>query len=374
MRIDTKSLQGYCRMIKDAVESGNTSVIGNCLELSGSGSRLSLNVTNREYYVSVRVPVAEESEPIHAVVDALLFLGLISKMTSKDIGLSVSGNSLQVKGNGSYRLPMVYDGGSLAELPEIAVDGASESFGIDAGILASILRYNSGELAHGGITQPVQKMHYVDENGAITFTSGACVNGFSLKEPVRMLLPDKVVKLFRLFGNEGEVSFSYSQGMKGSARQTKVSFSADSVYLASVIPGEDSMMESVPVKVIRGMADSQYEYSVSLSKAALIQACGRLLLLNGLSNSLSRNVGIFEFGDIAVTLRDFTKADSEAVPYKASALPAGTDVVVMLSLDGLRMTLDQCVDDTVVLSFGRDGNHMLLTHGNVRNIIPLVER
>jgi hypothetical protein len=267
---------------------------------------------------------------------------------------------------------MIYDGGKLAELPPIEVGEAAESFGIDAGILAGMLRYNSSELQKGGISQPVQRMHYVDEKGAITFTSGACVNSFQLAKPVRMLLPDKVVRLFRLFGDSGEVSFSYGQCLQGSVKQTKVCFETPSVRLASVIPGEDAMMESVPVKVIRGMAESGYGYSVSLSKTDLLQACGRLMLMGGFNGSLSGNEGLFEFGSVSVTVRDFTKSNSETIQYKASTLPSGTDAAIRLGLDGLRDTLASCDGDTVRVSFNRDGNMMLLTHGSISNIIPLM--
>ena len=50
---------------------------------------------------------------------------------------------------------------------------------VDSEVLKSISHYNVKELAKGIIINPdIQKLHYVDEKGALTFTTGACVNNF----------------------------------------------------------------------------------------------------------------------------------------------------------------------------------------------------
>ena len=70
--------------------------------------------------------------------------------------------------------------------------------------------YNVKELAKGIISNPdIQKLHYVDDKGALTFTSGACVNNFNLPKPIKILLNNKIVKLPRLRSNDKALYFVY---------------------------------------------------------------------------------------------------------------------------------------------------------------------
>ena len=48
----------------------------------------------------------------------------------------------------------------------------------------------------GVVSNPIQRLYYMDERGAVTFTSGACINNFTLEKPVKILLNNKLVKLF----------------------------------------------------------------------------------------------------------------------------------------------------------------------------------
>ncbi|MBP5469875.1 MAG: hypothetical protein J6Z11_11605, partial [Candidatus Riflebacteria bacterium] len=83
MRIKTKDFQEVSTTIRQAIEDSITN-----LELIAKNAELFLNVTNKEYYVSVKFPL---SEPIDfaATVDAALFLDLVSGLTSEDVGLDI---------------------------------------------------------------------------------------------------------------------------------------------------------------------------------------------------------------------------------------------------------------------------------------------
>ena len=66
----------------------------------------------------------------------------------------------------------------------------------------SLYNYNTKQLNIGSVAKPVQKMFYIDNEGCITFTSGACVNNFTLEKPIRVLLNSRLVNLFKLFKDE----------------------------------------------------------------------------------------------------------------------------------------------------------------------------
>jgi hypothetical protein len=198
MILRIEEMQNACGKFLAAVDSNNLSILTETLKIKTEGRNLYISVTNREYFAKVRIEIDTEVE-FHATVNANLFLKLISQITTDTIELNIVDNSLVLKGNGTYKLPLIYDGDKLLELPEINIYNPTVNFVIKSETLLSILQYNSKELTKGVISKPVQKLYYVDELGAITFTNGACVNSFSLTQPIKVLFNNRLVKLFKLF-------------------------------------------------------------------------------------------------------------------------------------------------------------------------------
>lgn len=188
MILRIEEFKDVCSTILNAIDINELSEITETVELICEGNNLLLNVTNREYYVRVKLPI-QQPEDFHAVVNANLFLRLVSQLTSETIELNVDNNSLVVKANGKYKLPLIYVDDKMLSLPVISIKNVTNTFTIPTVILNSIAKYNGKELAKSNFnfTRPVQRLYYMDENGCITFTSGACVNNFTLPCNVRVL-------------------------------------------------------------------------------------------------------------------------------------------------------------------------------------------
>ena len=261
MIILSEKFQDICSKILPAVDTNETSTLSTTLELVTKDKVLYVNVTNREYYVQVKLQLDEDID-FHATVNANLFLKLISQITTDTIELSVDDTNIKIKGNGNYKLPLIYDNDKLLELPTIDIINTTNTFNIKSDILKSILQFNSKELTKGVASKPVQKLYYVDECGAITFTSGACVNNFTLEAPVKLLFNNRLVKLFKLFDTEN-VKFSLGyDAISEDIIQTKVRFETDSIAIIAILSCDDTLLKSVPVAAIRSRADIEnYPYS-----------------------------------------------------------------------------------------------------------------
>lgn len=374
MIIRSEDLKNCCQSILAAVDSNEVSVVTETLELVSEGTFLYLNVTNREYYAQVKFDLNDECQPFHATVNANLFLKLISQITTDTIGLEIKENALVVTGNGTYKLPLIFDGEALLELPKININNVTASFDVDSSILNSILTYNSKELTKGTISRPVQKFYYVDEQGAITFTSGACVNSFTLNQPIKILLNNRLVKLFKLF-KEGNVKFSLGyDAISDSIIQTKVCFENDNISLTAILSCDDSMLNSVPVNVIRGRAENIYSYSVNMNKDALIQTINRLLLF---SSGLGTKENIkpyskFEFNKDSVTIYDANGENKEVIRYNNSDLGMDGIYTAILDLADLKTTLETCFEQYLTFNFG-DSSAVVIARGLVKNIIPEIK-
>jgi hypothetical protein len=392
MIINTKNFKNCCSKILAATDTSEISTLTETLELKTIGRILYLNVTNREYYVSVKFPL-DHDEEFHATVNANMFLKLISQTTTEDIELAIVDNVLNVKANGSYQFPLIYDKDKLLELPEIIINNKTVEMGIDSDVLDSIAQYNSKELNKGSVARPVQKMYYIDEQGCITFTTGACVNSFSLEKPVKILLSNKIVKLFKLFkgatvhdvikATESEeitkkVQENYQNSLihftlgydalSDDIMQTKVSFETNDVALTAIIACDDVLLNSVPASAIRARANNNYPYSVTINKEALLGAIGRLLLFT--NDKKIRAYGEFEFNSESVVIRDIKKDNSETIKYdNVTNIYDGNSYKLFLDLMDFQVTLESCIEDDINLSFG-DGKAVVLTRKNIKNIIP----
>ena len=373
MIIRIEELQSAANKILAAVDSNNLSVLTETLQLKTFNRALYISVTNREYFAQVRIEMDGDVD-FHATVNANLFLKLVSQITTDTIQLDVVDTTLVVKGNGTYKLPLIFDGDQLLALPEITIGNPTVDFEIDSKDLLSILQYNSMELKKGIITKPIQKLYYMDENGAVTFTTGACVNSFTLEKPVKVLLNDRLVKLFKLF-KEGKVKFTLGyDALSNDIIQTKVRFASDDIIITAILSCDDSMLRSFPVNAVRGRATAAYPYNINVNRESLLQTISRLLLFTsgGNSKDLVKPYSMFEFKRDSVVIYDKNKENKEEIYYTNTSCDLDDPYVATIDLLDMKYTLETCSEQYVSISFG-DGFALVLSRGNVRNVIPECE-
>lgn len=369
MIIRTEILQESCAKILNAVDSNVLSAVTETLEIRNEGKQLSMSVTNREYFVRILFGDNIEDE-IHATVNANLFLKLISKITSETIELYTDDKSLYVKCNGDYKLPLIYDGDKLLELPTISIENVTETFDVDSSILHSIVNYNSKELGKGTISKPIQRLYYVDSEGAITFTTGACVNKFSIDMTSKLLLNDKLVKLFRLFKDtKVKVTVGHNK-LSEDTVVTSVRFEAPSITIDAVLSCDDSMAVSFPVSGIRGRADTIYPTTISINKELLLQAVERLMLFSQAASKsdLSLSIIKLEFNNDSVVVVDRKGVNSEAIPY-TTPLDNEVKYEALIDSSDLTKTLASATNQIVTIGFGNE-QAFVVSEGLVKWVIP----
>ena len=370
MILRIEEMQSACSKILAAVDSNNLSILTETLQIKTEGRNLFISVTNREYFAKVRIEIDADVD-FHATVNANLFLKLISQITTDTIEMNLVDNSLVLKGNGTYKLPLIFVGDTLLQLPEINIYNPTVNFVINSETLLSILQYNSKEITKGSITKPIQKLYYMDENGAVTFTTGACVNNFTLEQPVKVLLNDRLVKLFKLFKGE-KVTFTIGyDAISDEIIQTKVKFETSDVTITAILSCDDSMLRQFPVNAVRGRADASYPYSINMNREQLIQTIGRLMLFTTSNNGkeIVKPNSTFEFKKDSVVIYDVKKENKEEIYYTNTSCNIEDSYVAILDLNDLRATLETCSEQYVTLNFG-DGQAVVLVRGNIKNVIP----
>ena len=359
----TKDFKEICKTILYAIDTSDPTLVKETLELVAEDGILSLSVTNREYFATARLSM-EDQEKFRATVNSSTFLKLVSQLTTDTLELVVDGSSLIVKADGTYKIPLIFKDEELLELPRIELNNITTSMNVSGLILNNILTYNSKELQSAKVVyKPAQKCYYLDENGAITFTTGACVNNFNLEKPVKLLLSQKVVKLFKLFSEDDKVLFEISQDQDVNGDVfTNVRFSTDSVEITTTTPSDTKVIDSVPVQAIRDMSNRTYDYSVLLDRDHLVKILGRLLVFK---DDLSI-IAEFKFSNSSCQISYCNNV--EEIGYNDAQLNP-IDYTLYLNIETLKNILDGCQEEFITLNFG-DHKAVVIVRQSVRNIVP----
>lgn len=349
------------------------------LELLSTKDALFLSVTNKEFYVRVRFDL-ENGEDFRAVVDASLFLNLISGLASEEFSLAIDGNALVVSaGRSNYKLAMIYDNMQLMELPVIKIDSApTVTMPISTEILTSILNVNRKELqkAKNLDVNELQKLYYIDETGCFTFTSGACLNSFTLEKPVKLLLNDRIVRLFKLFKSEF-VQFSMGQDtLPTGAPVSKAVFENPNTYIAALITCDPVLLGKVqsPCNATKQLINSSYPNQMVFSAEKLLSAVNRLMLFT--KNSFAKiNTALIkvkaEFTADELTLTD-NLGNTEVIPTENDS-HVTAPYITNVNLTDLKFVLESCKNDFITV---RCGNRRAITisRGTICNLIPEADK
>lgn len=367
MELKAKEFKELCKVILGAVDgTSSQSIVSETLELKVENKKLYLSVTNREYFVTVKMFVDTE-ESLRAVVDAKKFLSLISKITSETIDLSVVDNSLLVKANGNYKLAFISDQNGVVELPKIDLETVTVEQTISKEVLQSISTFNSRELLINKTSAAVNKnTYYLDGKGAITYNScRACVNNFDLEKDVKLVLSSKLLKLFGLF--KKDTKFQYGFDQVGNVTQAKIKLEDEDTCLTSLVLNDTNLLASIPVDALRRRANDPYTYSVDINKDDLAQTINRLMVLN---DRVELPAGKFVFDKDKVTIYDIDGVNNETISYVTTTLAnMTTPYETKLYLNDMKSITESCDDKIIKLNFGNT-QAIMVSRGDVKNVIP----
>jgi hypothetical protein len=372
MILKTKNFQEAANKILVAV--GLDKAAAN-LELAAKDTALYLRVTNREYYVAVKFELSEPTD-FRAVVDANLFLNLISGINTEEFELKINDTNVVVKaGKSSYKLAMIYENDKLMKLPIIKLDKeqVTVDMSISNDILMSILNVNGKEIqkAKKLDVNELQRYYYIDETGCFTFTTGACVNAFTLEKPIKLLLTDKVVKLFKLFSTDVWMSYGHNVNADSSL-QPIVVFQTEDIYVATRLLNDDACIHKIkaPCDAMKNLVKEVYDHNLVLSATDLSAAIARLLMFYKNSSAkadLSFVPTMVTFDTTEFKVADMSGDNQEVITIEnGSTTPGGYSMGV--NLIDLKSVLDSCKNEHITMNCGNKKS-IIINRGTISNVI-----
>lgn len=372
MILKTKQFQEAANKILLAVSVDKTAAN---LELAAKDTVLALRVTNREYYVAVTFKLEQPIE-FRAVVDANLFLNLIAGINSEEFELTINDTNVIVKaGRSTYKLAMIYENDKLMALPVIKLDAEqiTVAMPIEHEILMSILNVNGKEIqkAKRLDVNELQRYYYIDETGCFTFTTGACVNSFSLEKPIKLLLTDRVVRLFKLFNTSAWMSYGHIVNIDQSL-QPIVTFQTEDIYVATRLLSDETCIHKIkaPCDAMKKLIQEVYDHTLVVSASDMSAAIARLLMFHKNSSAkadISFVPANISFDNTEFTISDVSGDNSEIVTVENGSVTAG-NYSMGVNLIDLKSVLDSCKNEHITINCG-NRKSIIINRGMISNVI-----
>lgn len=292
-------------------------------------------------------------DDIDVTVDADKFAKLIGKMTCTDIELLLEDDSLIVKGNGTYKLPLISDEDGLVVFP--LVERIPTSGKVKLTSIMNAYNVNRFALAKT-LEQPSLTGYYCGKQVISTDATVITFNNFNMfGEDDAMLISAQMMQLLTLNDKED---------IEVAKNGNDLQFVTDNLVISgSVLEG----IEDFPVNEITAYLDEAFTSFCKVPKGLLLDVLDRLSLF---IEPYDKNGAYFTFGRKGITIHSKKEASTETINYIESK--DFNAFVCCVDIPAFKEQLQAIPEDTVEIHYGNE-NAIKLVCGKVTQIIALLE-
>ncbi len=264
--------------------------ITNMLEIECKDDTLSLHTTDRVNHLFVTSKL-DECENLKAVIDDVTqFSKLVSKLNCEYVTLSLTGEVLVVKGNGTYKFPLVFnqENGTVLEFPNPLTGFEPDyGFGINANQIRAMLNVVRPSLSTDIVT-PQYTGYYVGKSVIGTDSYKMANINMQLCEDSEMLIPARVVDILGI--NTGE---TVNVNVRKGNNRDEIEFTGDGFKLYAVTL---DCINDFAIEPISNLVNNDFPYSCKINRNEMIQALDRLALFVGPYDKDTVNFNFVEDG------------------------------------------------------------------------------
>lgn len=316
--------------------------------------KLKLYSTDMTNFLTVTVDKVS-GEDTNICVEAEKFTKLVSKITSSEIELNINDDSLVVKANGVYKLPIIMDEEGIVEFPqnkEVVINSGE----VKLTSVLSAYNINRNALAKT-LDQPCLTGYYCGEKVISTDSVVITFNNFSMfgKDFEPMLISPQMMYLLTL-NNEENIKF----GVDGD----NLVFSTSNIEIRGP---KLSGIEDYPIDAINEYLNVNFESKCKISKQLLLDVLDRLSLF---ISQYDKNGAYFTFGRKG--LKIYSKKDSSVETVNYIESDNFTSFTCLVDIVMFKEQLQACPEDTITIWYGNE-NALKIETGNIIQIIALLD-
>ena len=294
-----------------------------------------------------------EGEEFYAVVPVDVFSKLVAKTTSENITLTLHEDSLEFKGNGTYKIALPMDEEGAVTFPDFEFDKPESGAIINLTTIKSVLNINKAAVAKN-VDTPCLCGYYVGERVITTDENVICINDINIFDDTVLISPE-MMELLAL--NTQEKINYYRNG-------DYMLFETSDVVIYG--PTHDGI-ELFPAEDIVAYLDATFPSKCKLPKMSLQNVIDRLSLF---IEPYDKNGAYFTFTKQGLKISSKQSSSVETLTYGQS-----TDFAPFLccvDIPMLKAQIDAVPGDDVELWYGHD-SAIKITAGKVTQVISLLE-
>ena len=293
-------------------------------------------------------------EDFYVTVGVEQFSKLIGKMTCENVTLELKGNSLEVKGNGTYNIELPLDeNGNLIKFPNPYTMPLPSVGTIELTTVKAILNTAKQSLATT-LEIPCYTGYYVGDKVIATDTYKIC--GMNIKlfdEPV--LISSEMMDLLDVIDTE-----KIDVGMNDDI----ITFTTpDCAIYGYKMEG----LEDFSIDAINGLLDTEFDSVCKVSKTAMLALLDRIALFVGTYDNKAINLTFTANG---IDISSKNTSGVETIDYVESQ--DFKPFTCNIDIDMLTSQIKANPADVVELHYGND-KFVSITNGNTILIISLLE-
>lgn len=316
-------------------------------------NKLSLTTTDTNSYLTVTEPVTGEDTSF--VVNVETFSKLISKISTENITFDVSDDTILIRGNGTYKLPIQLDvDGTPIKYPNKTINNAETSGTIKTAIIKNIILFNKPSLATTFEAPCLTGYLFTEDQVISADTFNICV--YDVKTFGKKVLISPVVLDLLSMSTDEEISYKIDDNF--------IMFETSNLTLFATLMSD---ADSYPVDSIMALVSKEYPSKCVLPKTTVLNIIDRISLF---INDNDQNGVYMTFTKEGLKIESSRADGIESVPYQGSE--NWKDYSCFASVDSLKRQFNARVGESVNLYYG-DEDTVMIADDNVKQLSALLD-
>lgn len=371
MKILTKDLKALVAKVQRGIGNNPLMPLSGLVSVGYDGAKkVTLKTFDGYNYVISGAEIAESTGAgdvaFEACVNANVFVALVNKTTSEGISIDLAEKYVAFKGNGNYKLDVVFDNGQLLLFPEMEDFSEVEGDRVRVSTLLNSINVNETSVAKTAEV-PMFLGCYFGERVYTTNGQVACVVEDKLVEGKNALFMYNTMKLLpSLVDQEATLKVKDGQG------ERLFELSDSGVTISGKLISDGG---KYPVGALDKMVGDDMP-SVSVGVAGLLDVLDRM---NIFTDQYQTSAIRLTFADGLLTVTNYTSGGAHNAeetidaPHVEGTLPIeGGKYECFVDLGQLQADLKVCAQPTATLGFGSK-TFIRVNQGKVTFIIGLLD-
>jgi DNA polymerase III sliding clamp (beta) subunit (PCNA family) len=294
-----------------------------------------------------------DGDDMYAVLPVDLFSKLVARTTSDTISISLVDKVLEVKGNGSYNIPLPLEDGEIIRFPEYKFTQVGEPETLTLTAIKSMLSVNKSSVGKN-VERTFLSGYFIGEKVLTTDGYAACINDMKLVSTPIFMHPEMLELL----------ALNNTENIKFSRNGKSFLFETPNLVLFGT---EHEEKEKFPDEDILSYLDEKFSSSCKVPKESLQKVIDRLSLF---IEPYDKNGAYLEFTTEGLKMYSKRSSSVEVVPYTASN--EFRPFVCCVDIPMLKTQVDSNPGEFIEIWYGHD-SAIKLTADKVTQVIALLE-